>query len=124
MSNAIAEVRPFVSSHGLAFEEGKYEPLSHLGRALQQEKPWKKFHIGTCEGLWGVTDTDYEILAVVNDKPGNGHFRDVLEWFEQSCRRDGKALRILQVWNADLLRHLTTKKGFVREGEDAVKIYE
>lgn len=77
-----------------------------------------RFRIGTCHGLWRSTDDAYEILAVNNDQPGNGHFNDVLEWFEHSCKRDGKALMILEVWNKMFAKHLATKRGFTYQSED------
>ncbi len=60
------------------------------------------FRVGTCEGLWRTTADAYEILAVVNRSKGNGHFRQAMLWFEQSCRRDGKDLLIREVWNVRL----------------------
>ena len=57
------------------------------------------FRVGTCEGLWRSTPSHYEILAVVNKKRGNGHFKALLGWFEQSCRRDNKKLLMREVWN-------------------------
>lgn len=57
------------------------------------------FRVGTCEGLWRSTSSHYEILAVVNEKRGNGHFKAMLGWFEQSCKRDNKKLLLREVWN-------------------------
>lgn len=79
---------------------------------------WQVFKIGTCDGQWTSTDYSYDILTIINADPGNGHFDDVLEWFEQSCKRDGKALRILEVWNKKLAYHLTTKRGFTYQSND------
>jgi hypothetical protein len=75
---------------------------------------FKKFRIGSCEGLWGCSDKEYIILAVINNTPGNGHFQDVLDWFRQSCVRDKKNLKISEVWNKRLLNHLITKKRFTK----------
>lgn len=60
---------------------------------------FKQFRVGTCKGLWRATDESYEILAVVNDNKGNGHFKKALWWFEQSCIRDDKTLRIKECFN-------------------------
>ena len=81
---------------------------------------FQRFRVGTCEGLFGATNTTYDILAVTNNQPNNGHFNDVLEWFENSCKRDKKDLRILEVWNDKFKKHLIDKKGFVAQGEDNV----
>jgi hypothetical protein len=60
------------------------------------------FRVGTCEGLWRSTFTSYEILAVVNHTPNNGHFREAMLWFEASARRDHKWLKIRECWNPPL----------------------
>ena len=72
---------------------------------------FKCFRVGTCEGLWRSTPENYEILAIVNKKKGNGHFQKALWWFEQSCKRDKKKLRIIKVWNLRLAWNLW-KHGF------------
>lgn len=74
-----------------------------------------EFEVGTCHGLWRATEHSY-ILAIVNDEPGNGHLDDVLAWFEHSCRRDEKRLRVLEVLNERFKNHLIEKRGFVEDG--------
>lgn len=76
------------------------------------------FKIGTCEGIYGSTKDTYDIVAVVNNEPGNGHFEDVIEWFENSCRRDKKSIRFMEMMNPRLASHLKIKRGFKREGEN------
>jgi hypothetical protein len=73
---------------------------------------FQMFRVGTCDGLWRVNDGAYEILAVVNRQKGNGHFKQAMLWFEQSCRRDGKKLRILEVWNVRLA-FMLRRNGFI-----------
>lgn len=80
-----------------------------------------RFRIGTCEGLWRSTHDSYDILAVDNTRGGNGHFEDVLQWFEYSCKRDKKAFRVLEVWNKNLKRHLIEKRGFSDIGNDNIE---
>jgi hypothetical protein len=63
--------------------------------------------------LWQLTDDAYEILSVINKEKGNGHFRATMQWFEQSCRRDRKKLRVLECWNLRLAAMLR-KNGFKR----------
>lgn len=75
-------------------------------------KIWIEFKVGTCTGLYRTTGDAYEILTIVNRESGNGHLEDVLEWFEHSCRRDGKHLRFMEMMNEDFARHLITKRGF------------
>ena len=98
----------FQSTHKLDFECAEY-PIS---------PEWIQYRVGTCHGLWTASEGCYDILAVSNQKPGNGHFEDVLEWFEQSCRRDGYNLRILECWNQELKVHLVEKRGFENYEED------
>lgn len=107
--SAVATV--FQSSHKLEFLSGHWNnPLNTDG--------WQCFKIGTCNGQWRATETSYEILSVINEKPGNGHFEDVLEWFENSCKRDKRDFRILEVWNTSLAAHLVIKRGFILQGKD------
>ena len=88
----------FKSTHNLPFLSAHWNnPFNDTG--------WQVFKIGTCNGQWISRKDSYDILSVINDNPGNGHFKDVLEWFEQSCRRDNKALRILEVWNQKFKQH-------------------
>jgi hypothetical protein len=104
-------MKEFKSSHDLPFLSRHWDnPFNTDG--------WQEFLIGTCRGQWISTDTSYDILTVINDSPGNGHFKDVLEWFEQSCKRDKKAFRILEVWNDGLAKHPVTKQGFTYQSED------
>lgn len=58
-----------------------------------------KFRVGTCEGLWRATKDAYEVLAVVNREKGNGHFKMTMEYFERSCIRDRRKLRLCEVFN-------------------------
>lgn len=97
----------FKSKHNLTFEVAPWEfgwvdPKSNI----------KRFRIGTCHGLWGSTKNSYFILAIDNRVKGNGHFEDVLEIFEHSCKRDGKHLMFLEFMNDRFLKHLITKRGF------------
>src|SRR5678816_1085685 len=104
----------FKSTHDLPFEIAPWEPLIGFPFA----KDFMRFRVGTCSGLWQSTKDSYDILAIDNESKGNGHFEDVLEWFEQSCRRDKKAFRILEVWNEKLATHLINKRGFTYQGND------
>lgn len=70
------------------------------------------FRVGTCEGQWFCTDLAYCILTVMNSKPGNGHLEDVFQWFEFSCKRDKKALMVLELMNDRFKKHCIQKRGF------------
>lgn len=79
---------------------------------------WMDYRIGTCTGLYSTSMISYDILAVQNSKQGNGHFQDVLDWFENSCRRDGKSLKFLELMNDELKDHLINKRGFLDIGNN------
>ena len=102
----------FQSSHGLYFEVAPW--LAPM---------FKRFRIGTCEGLWAVNNESYDILAIDNKEKGNGHLEDVFEWFENSCKRDNRDLRVLEVWNKKFMKHLIEKRGFTDIGGDNVIKY-
>ena len=96
----------YISKHKLDFEVAEWIM-----------RPYMRFRIGTCTGLWNATNDTYDILAIDNSDKGNGHFEDVLQWFENSCKRDGKNFRFLEVWNKNLKKHLIAKRGFKDIGE-------
>lgn len=100
----------FKSTNNLDFEAAPWV-TSHFIR----------FRVGTCEGLWRSTDESYDILAIHNNFPGNGHIQDVFDWFERSCKKDGKKLMVLEVWNSDFKKHLIEKRGFAESGPDNVE---
>lgn len=84
---------------------------------------WKLFKVGTCEGQFRVTPEAYEILSVINESPGNGHFDDVLQWFEYACKRSRLPLRIIAFTNEGFKKHLIAKRGFVAFGNDVEKTF-
>lgn len=100
------ETTLFETKHNLPFEAT--QPIERYGWYML-------FRIGTCVGQWRATRDAYEILSIINEEPGNGHLNDVFEWFEYSCKRDGKMLRISEVWNSRFKRHLIKKRGFEPE---------
>lgn len=96
-----------ITRHELEFET----------RPWDRNPVWQQFRVGTCHGLYRSAEQVYEILAVVNDKQGNGHFSDVMQWFEHSCRRDGFRLRFAEVWNKEFKKLLTDKYGFQEDAD-------
>lgn len=95
----------FKSSHNLIFESCPWE----------RNPAMQCFRIGTCEGQWFYSDlaNAYCILTVINNCPGNGHLNDVFEYFENSCKRDQKALMILELMNEHFKKHLIEKRSFI-----------
>jgi hypothetical protein len=70
------------------------------------------FRVGTCCGQFRVADDAYEIVSVLNTESGNGHFDDMMQWFEHACRRDDKGLRFTCILNERFAFHLIEKRGF------------
>lgn len=82
------------------------------------------YKVGTCHGIYTSDENNFQILAVVNESPGNGHLQDVFDWFENSCIRDKKGLMFMEVWNPGLKNHLI-KRGFEETKKDyLLKTYE
>lgn len=104
------EVAEFKTTHGLDFEV-----------CWETNYGFYAFRVGTCHGLWGVDENSFLILAIYNDQPGNGHTKDVFEWFEYSCRRDGKSLKVLEVMNEEFKKSLIEKHGFMAIDADNVE---
>lgn len=102
----------FKTMHNLQFEVANWPNI------LREKVPFHRFRVGTCEGLWRQRDEFYEVLAIKNNEPHNGHLIDVLQWFKQSCKRDSFSLKILELWNEGFKRHLIEKHGFreIKEG--------
>lgn len=58
--------------------------------AAPYDRPWNNerfimFKIGTVNGIWRSDKKAIIVLAVANDKPGNGHLEDFFDWFETAC---------------------------------------
>jgi len=98
-------MQELITTHGLNFEAGPYP-------SFFEGEHWNSYRVGTVKGLWNSDEKDYLILSFINDKPGNGHLDDVLQWFEMSAKRDGRNLRILSLNNRRFYRHLIAKRGF------------
>lgn len=99
---------------------------------LFESAPWPRkpaiqvFRVGTCHGQWFCTEFAYCIMSVMNESSGNGHLEDVFEWFEHSCKRDKKALMILEFFNDRFKKHCIEKRGFIAipGRNDLIKIYD
>lgn len=105
-----------ITKHKLDFEVRVAEEYRNLSDA-----GWLGYRVGTCNGLWRSTESDYEILVIRNDNKGNGHLEDVFQWFEYSCKRDQKDLLIMDVLNKQFKDYLINKRGFVDVGSDNVR---
>lgn len=105
------------TTHKLDFEAAPWEPPLLIGLLLKMNNfETVAFRVGTCEGIYRTSDKAYQIIAITNSEPGNGHFEDVLQWFEASCRRDKKALMFMEIMNDKFGKHLQQKRGFKKDG--------
>lgn len=102
----------FKSTNNLDFKSAEYKSRNPHNQDL------KTFKIGTCLGVWGVTKDGYQIYKVTNTESGNGHFQDVIEWFEFSCKRDNGSLIFVNIPDGRLKKHLINKKGFKEDGQN------
>lgn len=107
------------TKHNLPFEVAEWE----TGKILDPNSTFRVFRVGTVGGLWDSTDTTYDVLAFLNEQPGNGHLEDVFEWFFSSCKRDNKDLRVLELWNKRFKAYLMREHEFVEQGENLIKIF-
>jgi hypothetical protein len=92
-------------------------------------RPWnfdnyQQFKVGTMFGLWKWEKDKFVILAFMNDRPGNGHLEDVLDWFYCSAVCAQLPLVIRSVDNKRFLKHLIEKRGFVHinDGTDGPEV--
>lgn len=84
---------------------------------------WRRYRVGTCIGIYRARGIAYELLAIENSKPGNGHVEAVFSWFFKSCKRDKMHFVILSVMNDGFARKLINH-GFTKFGEDYYFRYE
>lgn len=67
------------------------------------------------------------IIAIANDKPGDGGFASAMTQLERIAEAHGVPMIVGSIWNAQLRTHLKEKRGYVdciQEGcEDAVIRY-
>lgn len=92
-------------SKPLYFEDAEWE------NPLAQSEGWRLFRVGTVEGAWRCTNAAYEILAIVNHAPGNGHVEATISHFTASCKRDNKDLIVREMMNNQFAMALV-KRGF------------
>ena len=94
------------TTHSLDFETAPYSS------PIAQKPDLKRFKVGTVIGIYGVTHDGYEIHSVNNTEIGNGHFNDVIQWFEYVCKRDKGTLTFTDVPTERFKKHLIEKRGF------------
>lgn len=108
------------NNHSLGMDDVKVPPFEDGGlwkNPLAIGEGWRHFRVGECTGLYRARGSAYEILAVANNNPGNGHVEAALGWFFSSCKRDKMNLVIREVMNKALVIKLA-RLGFTCYAED------
>ena len=117
----------FETTHKLPFLSRLWIPTSTLTALFQDlckdvdPIDWMEFRVGTCVGLWRQASGAYQVLAIDNEVIANGHFTDVMEWFEYSAQRDGFAFEVLHVWNKRLMDYLLDRGFSLIPDTDSVR---
>lgn len=88
--------------------------LEFYARPWHRDESYTDFKCGTVFGLYKYEGTSIVIVALKNDFPGNGHLDDVMQWFENSCTRDKKNLKVVDILNKRFYDHLIKKRGFLK----------
>lgn len=73
----------------------------------------EKFIVGTCHGLWVQHNLSVDMWAVINEKPGNGHMDDVIEWFFQIAKAGNVPIRVMDISNKTFYDELVEKWKFL-----------
>lgn len=111
------EVNAITTEHNLDFQARPYSGILKFFSRL----PFQEFIVGTCRGVFWIEGDRLNILAVINLESGNGHFTDVLQWFEHSAKEKKLKFVFAEVMNPGLRKHLVEKRGFEMIGDNAVK---
>ena len=61
-----------------------------------------------CHGLVAYRDNEHEMLAVMNEQPGNGDFAKFMDYLEAEAKK--VCLYRNEIWNKWLCKHLTDKR--------------
>jgi len=108
----------FSSSNGLEFEakfsDTMYDEVTH----------WSWAKVGTCHAFYGETEIEFDIFGVGNSKKNNGHFNDLVEWFEYLAAIRNKNLLFSHFENLDLKRHMINKRGYTEQGHCVIKLFK
>lgn len=81
--------------------------------------PLREYRFGTLRGIWRETPGFLDIVALVNDEPGNGQFAKFVAYFQRRARACRKGLRFMEVLNERLAKHLSAR-GWERVGRNMV----
>lgn len=87
----------FKSTHDLKFLHRPWA-ISYM---ISHEIQMQEFKIGTVHGLYRIDNKKRYLVinSVINDDPGNGHFKDLMEWLEFNCSELKYSLVFEEIFN-------------------------
>jgi len=100
----------FKSSHKLKF---KTAPHVIAGAPTGMEK----YEVGTVHGLWHQSSMSVDVFALINEKPGNGHVDDALEWFFAIAKEGALGVRVVNITAEAFRQTLINEWGFSETAE-------
>lgn len=117
----------FESTHKLEFYCRLWNnPIMDILMEAGKKTPYQilEYKVGTVTGQYYINENDKEmtILSVFNHSEGNGHVRDVFEWFENTCKEYKYNLVVTELMNNDF-RDMLMKNGFFIKTHDSVIKY-
>lgn len=72
----------------------------------------EKFVFGSCDGLLMLTPSTYEVVAVINSRPGNGTFAKFIAHLKALARQHKRDVLVVEIHNPGLGQHLASKHSF------------
>lgn len=77
----------------------------------------KIFQVGTVHGLLMLEGNAVQIIAIINERPGNGNFKHAMSMIEKMANKQNKSTQVVAIVNEGLRKHLVTKCGYTDHGE-------
>jgi hypothetical protein len=66
---------------------------------------------GTIHGVLTFTDTSVDILIIINDEKGNGHFASFIQYIEHEAKNNNLSIRFIDFLEDRFQQHLE-KRGY------------
>lgn len=111
----------FKSTNNLEF---LHRPWLIANIFLPEEEIYE-YKVGTVRGLYRFDNKKKYLIinSVINDIPGNGHFKDLMEWLEFSCKNCKYDLVFEEIFNPRLKMILTYYGFEILDNNKMIKKY-